>query len=80
MHGRFRFFVLVLFLAAAATGAGCSKKITILQIPEFYSAEMRGMSIAVAPFRNNTTVKDAGRAIANKLASALMANGSYAKV
>ncbi len=67
--------LLLLTLAAAAGGAGCSAKIPIVQIPHFYTPELK--TIAVVPFRNQSTGKNAGQVIADKLAAALMANGSY---
>ena len=55
--------------------AGCGKKIVVVQYPPF---EAEGLeTIAVMPFRNQTTVDSAGQIIADKLAAAMMANGSY---
>lgn len=59
----------------AAMGGGCSKKVWITQIPPFYTPDLK--TIAVVPFRNRSTRRDAGNVIADKLAAALMANGSY---
>ena len=59
----------------AAMGGGCSKKVWITQIPPFYTPDLK--TIAVVPFRNRSTRRDAGNVIADKLAAALMANGAY---
>jgi hypothetical protein len=55
--------------------AGCSETLTITQVPEFYTPDLK--AIAVAPFRNQTTRKGAGDIIADNLATGLMANGTY---
>ncbi len=65
----------LLVLAGLAAGAGCSTKIAIVQYPPFYTPEMK--TIAVVPFRNQSTGKNAGAIVADKLAAALMANGAY---
>ena len=59
----------------AIMGGGCSKKVWITQIPPFYTPDLK--TIAVVPFRNRSTRRDAGNVIADKLAAALMANGAY---
>lgn len=65
----------VLCLSLLLPLAGCSQKLRIQQIPDFYTPDLK--SIAVAPFRNQTGWQGAGEAIADKLANELMANGSY---
>lgn len=77
MPGRLGFIAgwLGLLLATLAAAGGCSKKIWITQIPEFYTPELK--TIAVVPFRNQSTGKNAGQVLADKLATALMANGTY---
>jgi len=64
-----------LLLAGLVTGAGCSAKVAIVQYPPFYTPELK--TIAVVPFRNQSTAKNAGAIVADKLAAALMANGAY---
>ncbi|HAU37441.1 MAG TPA: hypothetical protein DCX07_06945 [Phycisphaerales bacterium] len=59
------------------TAGGCSKEIIITQYPEFYTDDMQGMSIAVAPFQNATQDRTAGDVIADRLSSALDGNGTY---
>lgn len=59
----------------AALAGGCAKTIWITQIPPFYTPKLK--TIAVVPFRNRSTRRDAGNVIADKLAGALMANGAY---
>ncbi len=54
---------------------GCSKKFTIYQQPEFYDGSIK--AIAVTPFRNQTSVADAGNTVSDRLAAALIANGTY---
>jgi len=66
---------LVMLLPVAAAAGGCSKKITILQIPAFYSKELR--SIAVVPFSSAPGTRGSGEVISDDLAAALMANGTY---
>ena len=65
----------LLLLVAVAAAGGCSKKMTIVQVPEFYTAELK--TLAVVPFRNQSGWRNAGQIIADKLAAALMANGAY---
>lgn len=63
-------------LAVCLSGlAGCSKKMTISQVPEFYTPELK--TIAVVPFRNQSGWKAAGQIVSDKFAAALMANGAY---
>ena len=65
----------VLLLAALAAAAGCSKKMWIYQTPAFYSPDLK--NIAVVPFRNHTSVRNAGNVVADNLAAALMDNPTY---
>ena len=55
--------------------AGCDEKMWITQVPEFYSPDLK--SIAVAPFRNQTSWGGAGESISDKVATVLAANGAY---
>jgi len=78
------FFSLSRFIHQAASvgclllaAAGCSKKITIIQYPDYYRPEMRGMAIVVVPFKNPTRDRSAGTVVADKLAAMLNANGTY---
>jgi len=54
---------------------GCTEKIWITQVPDFYGPELK--SIAVATFRNQTNWAGAGEIISDKLAACLAANGAY---
>jgi len=65
---------LIVLPALLAVG-GCSKKIWITQVPDFYSPQLK--SIAVATFRNETNWRGAGEIISDKLATSLAANGAY---
>jgi len=65
----------MLLLIASVLAAGCSKEIVITQYPPFYDGSIK--AIAVTPFRNQTGVQDAGNIISDKLATRLMANGTY---
>lgn len=69
--------VVPLLLAALAIASGCDKKIIIHQTPAFYNPQIK--SIAVLPFRNESSAKsmNPGNIIADKLAAALRANGTY---
>ena len=67
--------MLGLSLAGGVLLGGCDKKITITQVPVFYTPQLK--SIAVARFRNQTPVKGAGEIIADQVAAGLMANGTY---
>jgi hypothetical protein len=75
MNARRRFVPLVLLLLVGFALGGCTKKMIILQVPRFYDASLR--SIAVVPFRSPTDKGVAGRIIADQLAAALQANGTY---
>ena len=61
--------------SALAGPGGCSKKIQIVQLPEFYSPKLK--TIAVVPFRNHSSGRNAGKIISDELATAFMANGTY---
>jgi len=66
-----------LLLTALMVAGGCDKKIIIHQTPAFYNPNIK--SIAVLPFRNESTARsmNPGNIIADKLAAALRANGTY---
>ncbi len=71
-----RRIVAVAMLAVAfSTVAGCSKKIWVVQTPDFYTPDLK--TIAVASFRNQTDHRGAGDIISDKVAAGLMANGTY---
>ena len=70
-----RMALAALLLAGASTLAGCSKKIWVIQTPDFYTPDLK--TVAVASFRNHTDWRGAGDIISDKLATALMANGAY---
>lgn len=55
--------------------SGCSKKLRIVQMPSFYTPDLK--TIAIAPFRNQTRWKGAGEIISDRVAAQLMANGTY---
>jgi len=65
---------LFLLVPLAALG-GCGKKIWVTQYPEFHTPELG--SIVVAPFHNATAQPDAGRILTDKVANAMVANGTY---
>ena len=65
----------LLVAAALAALGGCTKKIPIVQYPVFW--EVAPKTIAVTGFKNRTLVPDAARALADELAMALTANGTY---
>ena len=67
--------VLAVLVVTAALSAGCSKEITIMQYPVFYTPDLK--TIAVLPFRNQSGVQGAGEIISDRLAAALSANGTY---
>ena len=64
---------LSILLAVAA--AGCNAEIPITQYPPFWTPQLR--AIAVEPFRNESTVAEAGTIVARRVASALAHNGTY---
>jgi len=64
---------LSILLAVAA--AGCSAEIPITQYPPFWTPELR--TIAVEPFRNESTASEAGTVVARRVATALAHNGTY---
>lgn len=76
MSNKARFELLLLSLVGLAV-AGCAQKVTVTQYPEFWSPDMKVDSIAVWPFRNQTRDKSAGNSMADRLAAALSANGTY---
>ncbi|HUU91061.1 MAG TPA: hypothetical protein VM238_07610, partial [Phycisphaerae bacterium] len=53
---------------------GCTKKIVVTQYPSFYTPQLK--SIVVVPFQNGTRDPAAGQVMADKFATALMANGT----
>jgi hypothetical protein len=61
-------------LLAAAVG-GCAAEVTVRQYPPFYDPELK--SVAVVPFANDTLRARAGEFLANRVAAALKANGTY---
>ncbi len=67
-------FVLVA-LSLLAGGCGGSKKITITQYPVFWDSAPK--SIAVVPFSNSSTGRNAGKAVSEELVMALTQNGTY---
>ena len=71
-NGNVRVLLLAAILAAAT---GCNEKMVITQVPEFYTPALK--SIAIAPFRNQTKWRGAGEILSDKVATGLMANGSY---
>ena len=64
---------------ALAVSAGCSKEIPIVQYPVFWEPG-RIRTVAVVPFRNTSLDPQAGNTIADRLAIALAANGTYQHV
>ena len=65
--------VLLMFLLLAS---GCGEKtIVITNYPSFYQGKIK--TIAVAPFRNATGVRNAGNIISDTLAGRIAANGTY---
>lgn len=74
MTSRMR-FVPAWALLATMLAAGCGTKIVVQGIPSFYRPELK--ALAVLPFRNLTNVQGAGEIVADKLAAALAANGTY---
>jgi len=70
-----RLLVVLLLPAGLISAGGCSRKIWIVQYPAFYSSKLK--TVAVVPFRNQSTGKNAGNIVSGKLASALAANGAY---
>ena len=66
---------LAAMLLAAAGLAGCETKLAVRQYPAFYDAELK--TVAVLPFANRTLRPEAGTYVAQRLAAALAANGTY---
>lgn len=64
-----------LALALPAVLGGCAKKLTVLQYPEYYDPAVK--TLAVLPFTNQTSAPKAGQVMAERLAEALRANGTY---
>jgi len=73
---------IAMVLAAVFAGGlgGCTKKMWITQIPEWWTPELGKISIAVVSFRNQTADRTAGDIMSDELANALRANGSYENV
>lgn len=65
----------VLLVAGLSVVGGCSKKIWVIQTPDFYTPDLK--TVAVVPFRDQSGWRGAGEIISDKLSSALMANGAY---
>jgi hypothetical protein len=69
-------YVGVLVLATALSMlTGCSKTISVIQTPDFYSPDLK--TVAVAPFRNQTSHQGAGDIISDKVSACLVGNGTY---
>jgi len=66
---------LLLLLAVIPGVGGCSKKIQVVQVPEFWTPELK--TIAVVPFTNATRDRGAALVVADALAAALRTNGTY---
>ena len=64
-------------LLVSAVG-GCNAKLTVDRYPDFYDPELK--SVAVVPFANLTQEPQAGTFLAERLAEALRANGTYQAV
>jgi hypothetical protein len=73
--GSRRTALLLLLAWALSVLGGCSKKIWVIQTPDFYTPDLK--TVAVVPFRNQSGWEGAGDIISDRLAAALMANGSY---
>jgi hypothetical protein len=54
---------------------GCGTTFTVDHYPDFYNPSIK--SVAVLPFENETTRKEAGMVVANHVSAALAANGTY---
>jgi hypothetical protein len=69
--------IVPLLVVALALASGCDEEITIHQTPAFYNPQIK--TIAILPFRNESSAKsmNPGNIIADKLAAALRANGTY---
>ncbi len=74
MSGMHR-WAIALVLAFFCVLGGCSKKITVIQFPEFYTPELK--TIAVVPFTNATNNRGAGSVLTDAVASGMRANGTY---
>ena len=72
-----RIWTFVTIISAAMLLNGCGRKIVVYQYPDFWEHDMNISSVAVWPFRNQTDHQGAGQITADKLASALTANGTY---
>lgn len=66
---------LVLAALLAASAGGCKATLTLKQYPPFYDPRLK--SIAVAPFADHTLHPGSGQFVAERLAAALAANGTY---
>ncbi len=66
---------LTLLLVGVVLLSGCSRKVTILQVPEFYHQSLK--TIAVVPFRSPADRGISGKIIADQLAARLQGNGTY---
>jgi hypothetical protein len=68
----------LLLLPLLAAGAGCSATMTVRHYPDFYDPQIK--NVAVVPFANSTLNAQAGQFVAERLAEALKANGTYTVV
>ena len=71
-----KLLIAALLLSGMALG-GCGEKIVVYQYPEFWDENLGVKSIAVWPFRNQSSHEGAGEIAADKLASVLTSNGTY---
>jgi hypothetical protein len=68
-----RWTLWTLVAAAFACSAGCTKEITIIRYPPFWTPQLK--SIAVVPFRSAD--KQVGEQLADELANSIRATGTY---
>lgn len=76
-HGRADRMLLLTLLTGAilCLAGGCSKKLVVAQMPPFWTPDLK--VIAVIPFQNHTGTRNAGKAVSQQLAGAMIENGTY---
>jgi hypothetical protein len=69
---------LLLALPLLVAGAGCTATMAVRHYPDFYDPQIK--NVAVVPFANTALNGQAGQFVAERLAEALKANGTYTVV
>ena len=68
----------LLALSLLGAGGGCTATMAVRHYPDFYDPQIK--NVAVVPFANSSLNPQGGQFVAERLAEALKANGTYTVV